>query len=273
MTYDIDHTLRTLDPARHASTGLSDRAIEDLNRIMASPRQEPPDITSTPRRSSSWRRPTRLLPVAAAVAGLSVLGGSLRGGDDSAYATWTAQPAAVAVDDQVAYGQNCQAFWDGSPVGAAGLTPILAERRGDWSYTLMVADDGRTADCLLLDPSGAGGDPWSEGSGGLGPVTSETPASSAVKALAHNSTGLVGGAYVAVNGQVGKDVTSIVLNTPTAGDVETTVSNGYWAAWWPVSRSELDDQGGLTLTATMTDGSTQNLAFDDIQVVPADEQD
>lgn len=271
MTSDIDHTLRTLDPARHVSTGLSDRAIEDLSRIMSSSRQEFPAIASTPRRSSRWRRPTLLLPVAAAVAGLSVLGGSQLGGGDSAYATWAARPAAVAVDDLAAYGENCQAFWEGSPVGAATLIPVLAERRGDWSYTLMVADGGRTADCLLLDPSGAMGERWAEGSGGLGPVTSETPVGSTITALAHNSTGLVGGSYVAVNGQLGKDVTTIVLHTPTAGDVQTTVSNGYWAAWWPVSRSELDDQSGLTLTATMTDGTTQDLAFDDIQVVPANQ--
>lgn len=276
MTHDLDHDLRALDPTTRNTNGLSDRALDDLNLIMATP---PGDATSreyavsratgAPRRSK-WV--TRALPLAAAAAALAAFSPTLYS-NDSAFASWTAQPAAPAVDDVAEAGRMCGEFWTngGFDWPLPDLKVALAEQRGDWTYTVMTTSDGQYVDCMLqLDRGLIGnllGTQFSSGGGGLTPMPAQTPAPDQIQAMTFGGFG--GGdsdvAVLAVSGRAGDQVQSIVAHTPTTGDVQATVQDGFWAAWWPAEfdGAEGPDMDGLTLTVTLRDGTTFETTYDD----------
>ena len=276
MTHDIDHDLRALDPTSRATNGLSDRALDDLTLIMATP---PGDATSpeyaggratrTPRRS---RWITRALPIAAAAAALAVFSPNLYN-DDSAFASWTAQPAAPAVDDLTEAGQLCSQFWidAGYDDPLPDLEVALAEQRGDWTYTVMTTSDDQYVDCMMqLDRGLLGnllGAPFYRGAGGLADLPPQAPDPEQIEAVMYGGTGDNSDvAVLAVSGRAGAEVASVVAHTPTTGDVQATVQDGFWAAWWP---AELDrvagpEMDGLSFTVTLRDGSTFEAAYDDV---------
>lgn len=276
MTHDIDHDLRALDPTSRNTNGLSDRALDDLNLIMATP---PGDATSpeyaggratrTPRRS---RWVTRALPIAAAAAALAVFSPSLYS-DDSAFASWTAQPAAPSVEDVAHAGRLCSEFWTngGFSQDLPDLKVVLAEQRGDWTYTVMTTSDDQFVDCMLQLDRGLIGNlmglEFNSGAGGLTQLSPQAPDPEQVEAVSYGGTSNSSDAVVlSVSGRAGEQVQSIVAHTPSTGDVQATVQDGYWAAWWPAvfDPGNGPQMDGLAFTVTLRDGSTFEATYDDL---------
>lgn len=276
MTHDLEHDLRALDPTSRQTNGLSDRALDDLHRITSTPPGDPTTREYAGGRAHSRLRRsrwvTRALPVAAAAAGLAVLAPSLFS-DDSAYATWTAQPAAPSVQDVAEAGQLCGDFWlqGGLDRPLPGLEVALAEQRGDWTYTVMRTSDGQYADCMLQLDRGllrrlAGSGPLISGGGGLSPALGPAPTGGELEPVSYGGSGNEEGAVAALSGRVGPDVTAVIAHAPDVGDVQATVRDGYFAAWWPAANddAELPELEGLTLTVTVTDGSSYDVSYEEI---------
>ena len=276
MTHDLDHDLRALDPTTRNTNGLSDRALDDLTLIMATPPGDPTSgeyagarATRAPRRS---RWVTRAAPIAAAAAALAVFSPNLYS-DDSAFASWTAQPAAPSVDDVAEAGALCSEFWANSSLDdpLPDLEVALAEQRGDWTYTVMTTSDHQYVDCMLqLDRGLIGnllGPGFSSGGGGLTPLSPQAPDPEQIEAVSYGGTGNDSDvAVLAVSGRAGADVRSVVAHTPTTGDVQAPVKDGVWAAWWPAEFDHANgpEMDGLSFTVTLEDGSTFEATYDEV---------
>lgn len=278
MTHDIDHDLRALDPTSRNTNGLTDRALDDLNRIMSSPAGDPTSRAYAGGRASRGPRrrtwATRALPVAAAVAAVAVLAPSLYN-DDSAFASWTAQPAAPAVDDVAEAGRLCADFFADIPVIEALADPqvALAEQRGAWTYTVLTTSDDQYVDCLMeLDRGLLGnlfGPRFASGGGGVSPLSPEPPGVDRIEAVMYGGSGRGDSDVVvlAVSGRAGDDVQSVVAHTPETGDVQATVHEGYWAAWWPteLEGAENPTMDALSFTVTLRGGSSYDVAYEAVE--------
>ena len=65
-----------------------------------------------------------------------------------------------------------------------------------------------------------------------------------------------------VEGYVGSDVTGVTVHTPIGTDVEASVANGRFAAWWPSAKpssENLEVMGAWTYTVTLADGTTRQV--------------
>ncbi|PPF86179.1 hypothetical protein C5B96_05450 [Subtercola sp. Z020] len=104
---------------------------------------------------------------------------------------------------------------------------LIAEMRGD-VLTLVLNGDGQRLYCGIRDGTIA----WSID---LGLPTTESPA--AGDAYLTDGMGLdgdVAGTRVsAVRGVAGADVTGVTVHLADGVDVQATVQNGTWLAWWP----------------------------------------
>src|SRR5690606_4074707 len=252
----------------------------DLNRIMASPTGDPTSRAYAGGRASRGphrsRWATRALPIAAAVAAVAVIAPSLYN-DDSAFASWTAQPATAAVDDVAEAGRLCADFFAVIPVIDELRDPqvALAEQRGAWTYTVLTTADHKYVDCLMeLDRGLLGnlfGPARTQGGGGVTQLSAEAPAADRIEAAMYGGTGSGDADVVvlAVSGRAGDDVQSVVAHTPTTGDVQASVHEGYWAAWWPAELGEAESStmDGLSFTVTLRDGSSYDVAYEAVEAV------
>ncbi|WP_432571099.1 YbaN family protein [Kineococcus sp. SYSU DK005] len=178
----------------------------------------------------------------------------------AAFASWTAVPAALAVSDVQAAGQACRRNHFGQPAEMAPMLPsdaqiqrmdtVLAEQRGAYTYTLL-AGGGWLAECLSGDGLG-GGVLASAGEVDLRTGWSLVPAPDGVVVLTGGTQRTGGGAsatYRWLSGRVGEQVSAVEVTPTGEGVVTATVSNGYFAAWWPAGRSE-----SAELTLRLADG-------------------
>ena len=63
--------------------------------------------------------------------------------------------------------------------------------------------------------------------------------------------------------RAGEDVTGVIVHTPVGTDVEASVANGRYAAWWPSeqpSSKNLDVMRAWTYTVTLSDGSARHVS-------------
>ena len=68
------------------------------------------------------------------------------------------------------------------------------------------------------------------------------------------------GWFSLVQGYVGTDVTGVTVHTSAGTDVETSVANGRFAAWWPSpvpSSDHPEVMGAPTYTLTLADGARE----------------
>ncbi|MCE0486052.1 hypothetical protein [Ornithinimicrobium sediminis] len=275
---DLDELLRTMDPA-DGTRGHQERTTADLGRILAAPAGTPPPApVPRPRR----RRRAWLLPVAAGLAGLLVVGPDL-GSSDTAYASWRSAPTGVPHDDQEAAHRECVDFLDsaGAPqedelglpttneIAAAEL--VLAERRGRWTFTVVAVGDRAVGECLLHDAQGVSRllGSYDNGTGSLA-VVDDLPALARDRVDSYGwSTGSgPAGSHSSITGRAGADVTAVTVHVPDGHDVTATLSGDYWAAWWP---TEIDPEVGmdpLSLSASveLADGSVRRLTYE--QMLP-----
>ncbi|GAA0314902.1 hypothetical protein [Kineococcus aurantiacus] len=181
----------------------------------------------------------------------------------AAFASWSAVPAAMAVADVQAAGQRCKdnhidenRDLRGLPSTAAvqRMDTVLAERRGDYTYTLLAGGDW-LAECLSGDGSG-GGVLAPAGEVDLRTGLSLVPAADGVVVLTagtqrtSDAGGSGGSTYRWVTGRVGGEVTGVEVTPAGEGVVTATVSNGYFAAWWPAGRADTAE-----LTLHLADGT------------------
>ncbi len=102
------------------------------------------------------------------------------------------------------------------------LVPVLAERRGKYTLTVM------------------------EGRGNLG------------HCLTNEDEGASSGMARAVDSTLRPDVTEVTIHPPGQVPVQATVERGYWTAWWPFEliSTKMPTPIGTTAELALTDGST-----------------
>ncbi|HJC69824.1 MAG TPA: hypothetical protein H9932_09145 [Candidatus Brachybacterium intestinipullorum] len=272
-TATLENTLRELDPAPPTGDGLPARAGADLRRILATPRDsgdrsdhspvgDRPAVGARPLVGRPRRARWRVGLVAVAAATLTVTTGVV--GVDilrptTASATWT--PVGDTVPADAPGAQQCEQWWQ---VESSELRPVLQERRGDTTLVLGVDGAGRELLCTATLTDGQ------EPTGGMTSLTEPPTAelgSDGVSATFVDTTfqeamlqnGWQAEGSTAVAGDVGADVTRMVLETD-AGPVEATLAGGRFAAWWPIEDDE-DPHPVVDATVTTADGATRTVTL------------
>lgn len=251
--------LTALDPARQdPELGVSADDLT-LRRIISTPR-EAGDEGLVPRR--------RRGPVAAAsVAALALLGAGAviwLSGDEPAYASWTPEPEAVSMTEELSSAQQCPGVAhdidpDGEAPGPAqiDLDPVLIDVRGDHTYQLSTDGSGAYAECFVTT-DGESYDVVANDTAGVGeqlpqPDEGITVIQAGTTAWSEGIDGAPG-ALTAAFGRVAPDVSHVLLRTADE-QVVASVENGWWAAWAPGDEAFIED-------VTVVDEDGQRDSFD-----------
>ncbi|WP_028660523.1 hypothetical protein [Nocardioides insulae] len=252
--------LRDLDPAPEAVLTDEERRHADAayDRIVATPHGVGP-AAGGPRRRR-WRLwvPLGLAAAAAAAIPALVLGAG------SAFASWTPTPEPLAPAEATAAAAACRAGL-GMP---AGPTPTLvAERRGDWTYVLISEPDAEGS-CLMPNDLVGQDDSDHEVIGSYDPDPGKAPTlapdridETGSMASSTDEGWFRKGWLTWTHGYVGSDVTALTVHTPLGFDVEASVEDGRFAAWWPSdqpSSENLEVMEAWDYTVTLADGSTRH---------------
>lgn len=256
-TDQIDRTLRAIDQDRQAASALTARAEDDLQRILAQDRDVP---ARTPSPAGRRPRPRRVL-IALAVPALAAIGvtAALLTGvrHQPAMATWTASGSPVAADHPGV--EQCVRWWQ---VESADTVPVLQEQRGITTLVVGADSEGREIICTATARDGQesiGGHTslLEAPAAGLAPTSVEVQTVDTSFESAEAQNGWKAQGHTVAAGHVGTSVTALVLETP-AGPVEATISDGRFAAWWPIG-DETDAHPQVTAVATLADGTEQNV--------------
>lgn len=261
--------LRDLDPA--PVTVLTDeelaRADEIFARIVANPHDGHVVVGAA-------RPPRHRLLVSVGLigaAGAAVPALLLGGG--SAFASWTPTPQALTAAGEREAAATCRTTLE---VPDQGEQVVVAERRGGWTYVLL-AGPASEGFCLMPDDLVGHRDPARERPEGFfGGYTTDPGDAPTLPRDRIDETGSMSGSvpapgflpfrddgwFTSVQGYVGSDVMGVTVRTPIGTDVEASVTNGRFAAWWPSampSSENLDVMGAWAYTVTLTDGSTREV--------------
>ncbi|MBR7744885.1 hypothetical protein KC207_16445 [Phycicoccus sp. BSK3Z-2] len=266
-----EKALRSLDPAPSAPDAprraRADAVLERVLREHGVDRSRvgsPSDGAGPGRRRVRGRRRLVLATLAAASSVALVVLPTL-GGDDVAYAGWTAAPQDPSTPDQVSAAASCRdtlaehldaagsetGQLTASAVRSAGL--VLAEDRGPWTLVVLAGDPGLSGVCVLERPGWFGrltvfASAAADGGSGPGPRD----------VLASGVGGGSSGEGISVaTGTVGEEVAAVTLHT-SAGDVEATVHDGRLAAWWP---GDPGRERSIPTTVTFSDGTSRSGTF------------
>lgn len=248
-----DQLLRDLDVADPRVHSGSPRARATLERILLTSPAAP-----APRRPAPARR-RRVVLAAAAVAVLGA-GGALvpaLDGGDAAYATWTAEPEAVASVERADAGNACreqmrQGAGADNAAALAAAEVAVAEQRGTWTTVVLAGDGGFSA--LCVDDGSAGLFTTMFGSIGTPDVPAAGPRDVVATDLGVGATSA--GELSLVGGLAGSDVTAVRLHSTSAGVVDASVSGGRFVLWFP--GGELADAvpAGVELEVGYSDGTS-----------------
>ena len=266
-----DAALRELDPAATTTLTSDERQRADavLARILATSSHEPARTkTGQPRP----RRRRVLIPVALLAAAAVALSTALSGG--TAFADWTPKPAALPAPTAAAAATTCRSVHemrDQSP------RVVIGERRGGWTYVLLDGP-GEEGSCLMPDDLVGASDFKARRSGGFfghydpNPPKAPTPARNslietesaggAVSVPGRLSIGTIDGWFMYVTGYAGRDVTQVSVDPPVGPDVEASLEDGRFAAWWPAGEARGDNpgmSGDWSYTVTLADGTTRRV--------------
>jgi|tagenome__1003787_1003787.scaffolds.fasta_scaffold20987833_6 hypothetical protein len=251
----VTAALRDLDPA--PSTELTqaelNRADAMFARIVATSRDEPvPEVQGRPHRS--W---SRLLATAGLAGAVGVGTPVLLFGGGSAYGSWT--PTPLPLTDVVAAraATTCRAALD---VPDRGERVAVAERRGGWTYVLL-AGPATEAVCLMPDDL-VGQDPTARedffGSYDTDRVAPPTLDPDRINEATSMEGSTDQGWFSSVEGFVGSDVTGVTVHTSSGLDIEASVSDNRFAAWWPSHKQSSDHPAETwSYTVHLADGSTR----------------
>jgi hypothetical protein len=262
--------LRDLDAAglTELTEAERDRADAMFARIVAAPADASVDapFPVTPGR----RRRRRLLTGVglAGAAGVAVPALLFSGG--SAFASWTATPEPLTDAGAAVAAATCRTHM-GMP--DRGERIVIAEQRGGWTLVTMAGPEAEFT-CLMADDTADQDTRQGDGvvmAAGGGPSAAPTVARDDIV-----ETTSMGGAihddefvpwaddrdwFIWAEGYVGSDVTGVMVRTASGMEIEASVSDGRFAAWWPAGEVDSDNPevngGGWTYTLTLADGSTR----------------
>lgn len=262
--------LRELDPA--TTTTLTEeerqRAEATLTLILATPGPEHGrPQTDQPRR----RRRRVLVPAALLAAAAVALSTTLGGG--SAFADYRAVPVTLPPPAAASAAVTCRSLL-GMP--DQGARVVIGERRGGWTYVLLDSPEEKGTclmpDGLLGESSAAARRSGFFGSYDPNPPEAPTPArdslietesmAGAVSLPRRLSVRAVDGWFTWVTGYAGRDVARVSVDPPVGPDVEASLEDGRFAAWWPSGEARGDNPGvggGWSYTVTLTDGTTRRV--------------
>lgn len=265
----ITAALRDLDPAGAVvlTDAERDRAEATFARILAAPSdRRVPEQSKRPRR-------TRLLAavgiVAAAGAAVAAVPSLLLGGG-SAFASWTPTPEPLTGAAAAKAATTCR-----SALGMPDEVDqtVITERRGGWTYVLLAGSDSEGA-CLM--PEGLPDQQARTREGLIGHYglrTVQPPHLAADDVVGYGGTSSLAtdgfwnfGAdeewIHSVEGYVGSDVIGVTVHTSLGIDVEASVADGRFAAWWPSPKASSENvekvDGPWTYTVTLADGTTRH---------------
>lgn len=228
-----DAMLRRLDPAPPLDGPQRVRADAARHRILTSDPAAPVAVEPPGRR----RPAARWVAIPAAAAALAALGWVLPGqlgGAHPAYASWTASPGSLSPADRAVADSACR-----DQLRMSSPEPVVAERRGAWVALLYTGGDLVGACLAHVTP----------GAGEAGHVTSGAASGSDVAYDDGVADGHTEGAFFQfggttedgrevptvsfTEGRVGAEVDGLTLTTPDGTEVEATITDGRYVAWWP----------------------------------------
>lgn len=201
-------------------------------------------------KNPSSTRPRRALVGAAAAGALAVTVGLALPwiGHDDAYASWTPAPSVLTGPALSSAETAC----GGAPTLA---TTVLAEQRGVFAFVLRT-DSEQVMDCLVDDDGTGGGSTRDL-------ATLRAPSDQqALVATYFTTWNPENGHATAIYGRAGDAVADVTITRSNGYEIQATVANGWWSAWWP---GQID--ADATLTIQHIDGTaTQPHSIDDPEV-------
>jgi hypothetical protein len=258
--------LTALDPAvrTQGDRAPSVAAQQMLTRILHTPRVAPSppgepagdggktrahhgEIRSAVTRHRRWAM-TGGAAAALAAVGI-VLPAVTDGPGAAAFASWTPIPSAVPPDEAASWQEQCLATGT-DPHGP--VTTSLTERRGQFTFTLMVTDQA-VGNCLLIDPAATAGTGPEEERGAVswGPSSDlPTPATGSATVRPGATFRSAAGEFTSAFGRVDEQVVAVHLTPDGGRPVQATLGDGYFTAWWPGPASD-----HLSVTLTRADGT------------------
>ena len=175
------------------------------------------------------------LATAAGTAGAVAVVISLSAGASNAFAGWTPTPTRPAPDQLAAASADCQTQ---SPV--AGLPLKLADTRGPFTFAVY-ADANSSATCIK-------GPSFTSVSSNTTSAPIDVPAGHIFLSSSHAANS--GGAYSFADGRSGAGVIAVTLVLDDGTNVQATVANGWFVAWWPgasnVKSADITTPAGTT---------------------------
>lgn len=265
-----DALLRQHDPAPGNSTdgpaalapSEARRAATTLQQILAtdpdagSARRQPAPTTVRQRHARRWL----MASLGAVAVAAAVVLPALTTGGVKAYASWSPLPVALSpAEGSVAAGACLDSL--GQPAGPR-VAPLLAERRGNWTYVLVQPTSKLESSCVMptAEITGARAGDRRRWFGSSGEVLSDPPPGPDELRV---NTAAVGetkeGLFSYSEGVVGRDVVDVTFTTPGGVTVEASVTDGRYAVWWPAGRSYLrspEISDAPVIDITLTDGTT-----------------
>jgi hypothetical protein len=223
-------------------------------------------------------------------AGLAATGGAvvaivgLGAGTSPAFAGWTATPTPPAAEQTASARERCTSQLAGargapSSIPVTGWQPVLTDTRGPFT-AMILRSAGARATCFNgpsfttiaanNTQSGGGASEHVVGgsSSGGGAAAGAAQSSTSVMGLGGNRAGPIGPAtqlhlatssgqpYTFVQGQVVPGVTGVTLVRSDHSNVQATVADGSFVAWWPGSAGATSAQ-----IASSAGVATQQLTF------------
>lgn len=263
---NLDVLLRSMDAAEQTLPPDPTRAQADLNHILrshpapAATYEQGTAANKPTARKTNRRRRTVILGglAAAATAGLLIMP-ALSGGDP-AFATWTAEPAALRgseLDNAVSDCRNSKGDVGGGMYSADLTTAevAIAERRGSWATVVLSGPDGFEATCTTDSTA-----PWfNKGMfGSIGKLGNETAPAARGLAATQLGTGVISNAPLSIaSGRAGSDIEAITYTNAAGESVIATVAKGQFAFWLPGNELENASEQGVAVNVTYRDGSTE----------------
>jgi hypothetical protein len=190
-------------------------------------------------RTRGLRPPLAIGALASAAAGAGALAVifSLGAGASNAFAGWTPRPTPAAPGQIEGARASCEASQ--SPI--AGLPLKLADTRGPFTFSIY-ADDNSSATCIE-------GPSFTAVSGSMSSYPVAVP-SGHILLSSSRATDRSGEPYSLAEGRTGAGVSGVTLTLDDGTNVQATVGNGWFVAWWPgshvVKSAALTTPSGVT---------------------------
>ncbi|MCL3816978.1 hypothetical protein [Aeromicrobium wangtongii] len=263
---DVEVVLREMDPAPILTDDERHRAAATRDRILSTP-----GVEHVPTGAERKKRHRGRALVAAAIAATAAVGVPTVIGGGSAFASWTATPQPLSRSNAAAAATTCQSALG---IDDQRARVVMSEKRGGWTYVLLESPAGEAA-CLMPEDLIGSTDSGARKKGFFGTFVTDAPEAPALAPDAIDEDVSMGGSvslpgrlpftstdgwFTWVTGYVGSDVTGVTVHPPVGPDVEATVSQGRFSAWWPAGEARGDNpgvSGAWSYTVTLADGTSR----------------